>query len=320
MALGAEARDVIRSWEFLGDVTSRERLARELERQGVSLVRPSGEGLDARSAAGAPWHAVGRVFGARPRLVEQQPIHPIPTGRSYAATRRETPLHTDSQMWRGTMPGAQLMFCERPADTGGETLLADSWELLGSVETTDPELFRALFHSQRDIPFVFGNVRGTTVSRRGGALTFTHSPQPPGDPIAQRLAQELGRLTALRVVVRAGELLIVDNHRMLHGRTAFSGERRFTRLLAWLGTPLGRHARYESLAAEARCLEPAPPGPGSDAARQRAAVIEMLNGEPPGVLARRYGVLESELYRWRDHTFGSADDVPKEVIFQREGF
>jgi gamma-butyrobetaine dioxygenase len=306
------------TWDFTPDGDGRARLRNELRTRGFALVHPRASGLSAKEAAREPWQAASLVFGEMPELVERQPIAPVPHGRSFASSARETPLHTDSQLWRGTPPMAQLMFCERSADEGGDTLLVDGWALLEAIERSDAALHAALFEQARRMPFVFGDVTGCPVSLRGGALVITHSPQPCRDAVGERLGPLLAAAPRIRVRIAPGELLVVDNHRMLHGRTAFAGDRRFTRLLAWLAAPLGEHealARRAARAAERHLGLPAaereklglgaPADPA--AAERRRAVLEMLRGEPPGVLAQRYRVDEAELYAWRDRALAAMD-------------
>jgi gamma-butyrobetaine dioxygenase len=295
------------AWDFFADAPSRSRLRAELRSRGFSLVRPQLPELRPEAAKLAPWQSVAALFGEPAELVERQPIAPVPGGTSFASSSRHTPFHTDSQLFRGTPPGVQLMFCEARAARGGETLLLDAFALAAAIERSDPELFELLFDEERRIPFVFGDVLGPTLCLRGGALVFTHSPQPPRDRVATRLASALAAAPPIRFAIEPGELSVVDNHRMLHGRTAFEGERRFTRVLAWLRAPLGEHARY---AARARAVAwtGANVGRGeAQAARRRRAVIEMLRGEPPGVLSTQYGIAEAELYRWRDAALAAVD-------------
>lgn len=292
----------------------------EVETKGFALVRPAPETLPVELGSSDPWQASTLLLGQAPELVERQPIQKVAWGRSFASTSSETPLHTDSQLFRGAPPDLQLMFCERPAAAGGDTTLVDGWALLSELEREDPELLSLLFHQLRAIPFVFGTVFGPTVSLRGGALVFTHSPMPlPHDPVAVRVARQLARVAVIRVRPSAGEVLVVDNHRMLHGRTAFEDESRaFTRLLVWLGSPLPSPERWRALAQAAQAKWSAERGerarralglviPPPESARRRAIVLEMLRGVPPGVLARRHGVDEADLYAWRDRALAAAD-------------
>jgi gamma-butyrobetaine dioxygenase len=145
-------------------------------------------------------------------------------------------------------------------------------------------VFEALYRTERHMPFVFGDVVGPTVDVRPGETWFTHSPMPPRDRIGEQLAMWLRRAPTISLTLAANELLVVDNHRMLHGRTAFTGARAFVRLLIW--------AR--------------PPGHVvSSAQRRLETVVDMLCGVAPGQLAVRAGIEEPTLYRWRDRALAA---------------
>jgi len=288
VALRAETEwsDVSAAWDFRADAPGRERLLAELATRGFCLVRPE-SGLDAHTASQQPWDVAGRLFGEPPELVERQPIAPVAGGRSFASSSDATPLHTDSQLYRGVPPHAQLMFCARAAADGGETLLVDTHALLEQVEATAPELFEALFTRARQIPFVFGDVLGPTVSWRGECLVFTHSPQPPRDPVGQQLRQLLAGVDATRVSVDRA----FSTHPRFEARARAEAE----------------GARRRGLGeAERRSLGLLGPQSG-DTLRKRQIVLEMLRGVPPGVLAQRHAIPEPTLYAWRDEALSGMD-------------
>ncbi|MFO0625034.1 MAG: TauD/TfdA family dioxygenase [Polyangiales bacterium] len=254
----------------MSDPPLRDRLAA----RGYAVVRGCD---DLREAGASPWSFAERLLGARPVMVEQQPIRAVPGGRSFASTQGFTPLHSDSQLHLGAPPDAQVMVCHRHAAAGGETLLLDTWSLLEELQRAEPALHRALFEVPRRIPFVFGDVYGPTVSLRGGATCFTHSPIAPApDALSQALAARLRAHPTVELAVHTGEVLVVDNRRMLHGRKGFDDTARwFTRLLVWLPAPLGAH-------------------PGCTAmARAAAARAPSRDDAPPSVRSARYGVLEA---------------------------
>jgi gamma-butyrobetaine dioxygenase len=271
----------------------------------------------AEAARREPWGCAERLMGERAVLLERQPIHAVPEGRSFSSGRMAAPFHTDSQTLLGVPPHVQVMACGGAADSGGESLYLDTWALLARVEREDPDLLADLFTTARRFPFVFGDVFGPTVSIRGGSLVFTHTARPlPDDALAARLRPLLEREPVLEVRADAGDLVIIHNHRLLHGRRAFQDERRsFTRLLIWRArawpSPPRWRERAEAAARAARDrLRDAPSAVreayglsealSADPGHHLGVVLELLRGVPPGVLSAREGVPEPEIYRWRD--------------------
>jgi hypothetical protein len=296
------------------------RLHGEVAAHGFTILRADAAELAPAEATRAPWDFAARLLGERPRMVERQPIRAVPGGRSFASSAGPAPIHTDSQIHAGAPPNLQIMACVRPADRGGEHLLADGWALLDALRAGDPELHDALFTIPRRIPFVFGDVFGPTVALRAGFLTLTHPPfLPPGDALAARLAPWIEAAPRIELRTGAGEILVADNHRMLHGRRGFDGgAREYVRILAWTASAFATHPAHHARAAAvaeatATALATAP-----EAVRRRlgllpaptdprlAVVLEMLRGVPPGVLAARERIPEPELYRMRDAALAAA--------------
>lgn len=227
-----------------------------------------------------PWAYVTELVGERPEMVERQPIRPVQGGRSIASTNGFAPFHTDSQDHRGLSPWLQILVCRRPGARGGESRLLDGYRLLARLEREHRDLARALRTVPRTHRFYFGELVRPTVMEARGRLVWTHTPQPPHDPIGEALAVEIAKEPVIEIALSAGETLVADNHRMLHGRNAFEGdERDLVRVLAWL-PPLARS--------------------------KVDVVVELLTGVAPGVLARREGISEAELYRWREDALAAA--------------
>lgn len=291
-------------WDWAGPDTAA-RLTAELGEAGIAWLRaPELVDLAERD----PWAAAERLLGERPLLIERQPIHAIAGGRTFSSGSMPAPFHSDSQMFRGVPPHVQVMACRQAAEAGGESLYLDTWALLARLERDDPALLEQLFTTERQFPFVFGDVVGPTLSLRGSSLVFTHTPRPPeGDAVAKRLAAAIEATPVIEVRAAAGDLVVIHNHRLLHGRRGFEDARRsFTRLLVWRHAPWPASQRWQE---RARVVEapPAVPEPGlSDAeARRRLDIVgELLRGVPAGVLSAREKVAEPELYRWRDAAVG----------------
>ncbi|MFT3774227.1 MAG: TauD/TfdA family dioxygenase [Minicystis sp.] len=312
------------SWAW-SEVPPAERSARirsEIAARGLTLIRADVPELSPAEAARAPWDYAARLLGERPRMVERQPIKAVPGGRSFASSAGPAPLHTDSQLHAGAPPSLQVMACVRPADRGGEHVLVDGWALLDRIRAGDPDLYRALFEIPRRIPFVFGDVFGPTVALRGGFLALTHAPfLPPDDAIAARLAPWIEASPRIELTTAAGEILVADNHRMLHGRRGFDGgAREYVRLLVWSSNEIATHPEHRAYAARVAASVSTQLAGAPEAVRRRlgltlpppaerrlAIVLEMLRGVPPGVLAVREQIPEPELYRMRDAAIAAAE-------------
>lgn len=298
------------------DVTRQQAIVEAIARRGFVVIELEDE-LVHRLAQ--PWRLVLGLLGRAPMLTEVQPIHPIAGGRSFASAAGEAPLHTDSQLWLGRPPDLQVTACLRPASHGGQSVLVDAFALADDLERRDPELLRALLGDLRRMPFVFGAVFGATLARRSGRYVVTHSPRAvAGDALAEPLAAAIARAPHEVVQLGRGQVLLVDNHRMLHGRTAFEDPtRELLRVLAWLATPLGARPRWAdaadaiadrlagALVDETEIVRRAFGAPCAEPAPLDLAVLEVACGAPPGAVAQRAGVAEAALYRHRDALFAT---------------
>jgi hypothetical protein len=254
-------------------------------------------------AAASPYAFAARVLGTEPLLVERQPIRPIDGGRSFASTRIDTPLHTDSQLLLGVPPALQILVCIRQAPRGGQSVFVDASQMLRRLERESPPLARDLFEVVRAQRFYFGVVEGPTVALRGGHLAWTVSPVAD-DALAGALATELRREAPVVHALSPGEALVASNHRMVHGRLRFEGERELVRLLVWLERPLPADPSHV-----ARARTVTPPLAPAVVVRLRA-VLAILRGAPPALTAQEAGVDEATLYAWRDAFVGAAIGAP----------
>lgn len=254
-----------------------------------------------------PWSFVASLLGERPEMVERQPIRPIESGRSFASTRVFTPLHTDSQDFRGAPPALQLMMCRRAADNGGATHLVDGFALLEHIERDDPTLHESLFRVIRIQRFYFGDVVGPTVALKRGHLVWTHSPMPPNDNIGHALAAWFERVEPLVIPIATGETLFVDNPacftdaRRSRGRTASSSACSPGSLARDSSAPRRKpRARSRTMFRSIRRPRQLPPTTDSRWSSSSSWV------PPPAKLAAREGMSEAELYDWRSRALDSA--------------
>lgn len=310
---------VVARWDW-DPAEGPQRTKAELAASGIAWIRAP---QMVEAAGRDPWDAATRLLGEQPELVERQPIRPVSRGRSFASGTMAAPFHSDSQTFLGVPPHVQVMACRQAAPVGGESLYLDTWPLIATIESEGPMLFARLFESPRRFPFVFGDFFGPTVSLRGGSLVFTHTAFPEEkDEVATELRPFLESAAIIELRAEAGDVLVAHNHRLLHGRRAFSdGGRAFTRLLVWrreaFASPEGwlRLARRAAAAARTGLSESSSAvrerfgvadEPDPEARRRLRAVLELLRGVPAGLLSAREGVPEPELYRWRAASMSAA--------------
>jgi len=147
--------------------------------------------------------------------------------------------HTDNP-YREPVPGVQLLHCLVNETTGGQSTLVDSIAAIEQIKAEDPEGFDLLATVPVRFRFLDTNeelVENRTVIQRdaNGQVTGVHySPRLDDLPLLdeattqrfQRARQRLGELFVdpayqLAFPLAAGELMMFDNSRVLHGRTSY---------------------------------------------------------------------------------------------------
>ncbi len=154
--------------------------------------------------------------------------------------------HTDNP-YRDPVPGVQLLHCLVNETSGGLSTLVDGFAAARALETRDPAAFALLsrtpvrFRYQDEVTELVASAVPIELDANGGLVAIHFSPrldfvplQPPGQLDAyyraRRAFDHLLRSPEfeIRFLLAAGELLMMDNRRLLHGRTGFDpaeGER-----------------------------------------------------------------------------------------------
>jgi gamma-butyrobetaine dioxygenase len=170
--------------------------------------------------------------------------HINPTNTAYTANALE--LHTDTPAEEHA-PGIQFLHCRANSVEGGRNLFGDGVAAANDFRKLDPEGFRLL--SETSVPFFcehdsydmrsyqrvieidkHGEVSGLTISQH--MLDMIDLPQERLDAYYPAFCR-FGRLLQsdryiMRFTLRASECIVFDNHRIVHGRAAYSatsGER-----------------------------------------------------------------------------------------------
>lgn len=153
--------------------------------------------------------------------------------------------HTDGT-YTVDAPGLQLFACLERAGTGGESILVDGFAAAERVRAADPEAFEML--RQVDVPCHYlepgVHLRATRpvlrTDRAGRLLqvsfnNYDRAPflLPPDemerwyDAYTRLHAEVDDRRHWLTIGLEPGQVLVIDNWRVLHGRMAYTGTRVF---------------------------------------------------------------------------------------------
>lgn len=229
--------------EFMSTEAGLASWLRALDRHGFAILRggPVAEGEVLRVAERVGW-ARETNFGRHFDVASK----PNPNNAAYTAIALEP--HTDLPNWERP-PDFQLLYCLRNEALGGESRLTDGYAAAEALQAADPEAFRLLNELAIDYrfqdetadfafraPVIACDWQGRPVIVRfnNWIRDTLRLPQDQVEPFyrAYRRFWELLRdpRFTLRFRLRPGEMIALDNMRVLHGREAFepeSGARHF---------------------------------------------------------------------------------------------
>lgn len=169
-------------------------------------------------------------------------VYSRPVNNDLAYSSHALGPHTDNP-YREPVPGIQLLHCLVNETSGGLSTLADSLAVGRELAYEDPEAFERL--ATTPVRFRFLDPEEEFIERRPvirrnamGEMTGVHySPRLDYMPLLSdaelrayhRARKRLGELLVdprfeIRFPLREGELMMFDNSRILHGRTAFNAD------------------------------------------------------------------------------------------------
>jgi gamma-butyrobetaine dioxygenase len=217
-------------------------------RDGAAILTGVGPGEDdARQAAMS-------VLGSHVRaLPEPAAVREIGGDKDRSAFQPgdALPLHVDGFAYGDHACDVFCLSCVRPGSTGGASILVDAYRLLDALAPSDPELYEFLMatpvdHAEPDMraaesPLVLRMASGRLAVR---LLEYIRPAADDRDPAATLGLIERWRdvcwaqaPNAKRFTLGEGDLALVDNYRVMHGRDAFTGDRMLWRV--WVWTDLG---------------------------------------------------------------------------------
>ena len=166
-------------------------------------------------------------------------VRSVPDANDLAYTSLFLDPHTDNP-YRSPVPGVQLLHCLANETTGGLSTLVDGFAAAAALRAQDPESFGIL--ARTPVRFRFRDidtelVRSAPLIEMDGAMgveAINFSPRLDYVPLLrpQELAAYFRARKALdhllrsprfeiRFLLGSGDLMMMDNRRLLHGRTAF---------------------------------------------------------------------------------------------------
>lgn len=205
-------------------------------------------------------------------------VRSVPQPENLAYSDLGLGLHTDNP-YRDPVPGFQALHVLAASPDGGESLFADGYALAEHVRVTDPDAFSLLARTAvpfryrskdaelyAERPLIQLSCRGEVAAVHYNSRSIAPLRLPPGETRAFYAAYRRFALLLrdsrhqLRVRLADGDLVVFDNQRVLHGRTAFSSANHVRHLR---GCYLTRDSVYGAAALLRRALE----GRSGDVAR-----------------------------------------------------
>lgn len=170
-------------------------------------------------------------------------VRAVPEPENLAYSDRGLGLHTDNP-YREPVPGFQALHVLVAAPDGGESLFADGFALAEYLRQEDPAAFEVL--ARTPVPFAYRSRNAALKAERPliqlscrGEVVAVHynnrsiQPLPFAAEAAEQYYRAYRRFATLlreprfmlRFMMRAGDLVVFDNQRILHGRTGFASGR-----------------------------------------------------------------------------------------------
>jgi len=184
---------------------------------------------------------VGQVLQTNYGLIFD--VRSVPQPENLAYSDLGLGLHTDNP-YRDPVPGFQALHALLASSEGGESLLADGFALAEHLRATAPDAFAQLtstpvpFHFRSEDAELYAERPLIQLSLRGEVSAVHYNSRSIAPlaisareaPVFYRAYRRLAALMhdprfQLRTRLGSGTLVVFDNQRILHGRTAFSSAR-----------------------------------------------------------------------------------------------
>ncbi len=224
---------------FISQPLARAWALRTLQASGLVLV----EGIPKDAPSGTVVRLAERIAPVMPTFYGVHwDVQSVPGAANIAYTAQQLDWHQDL-LYFESPPGVQLLHCLKQAPSGGETLFLDAVAAADSFEAKHPDDFVLL--SRFQFTYQYANEQVALTQRRPlfapATDKFSHrrvfwSPEWQGNLSLHKAVRRhyeafaawekhLGEAPQLSLKLQPGTAVLFDNHRMLHARNAYAGER-----------------------------------------------------------------------------------------------
>lgn len=181
--------------------------------------------------------------------IQTTEITPRANAKAALATDQEMQLHTDH-------PRARWISweCVRQSSEGGYSLLKDTQTALASLSEAERDELRTLaIRTHVVFPDDTGSYPILRTDGDGADWVYFTPWMTDGQssPVFRKFTQALEATPTLTLRLYPGESLLIDNGRMLHGRSALGGDKDRLLIRHWIASPFDAFGRASSREANA---------------------------------------------------------------------
>lgn len=165
---------------------------------------------------------VGKIISSLGQVLLQTEIKENPKSTRLLASNQGMSFHTDHNT-----ANYVAWFCNNQSFIGGQSLLIDTSKILQSFSESSLLMLREIYVNTHQV-FYNDKLTFPLLSSHDNATVVYYAPWLVYSPSSikhrkalQKFEEEIKSATPIKILLSEGDLLIIDNHRMLHGREGF---------------------------------------------------------------------------------------------------
>ena len=170
-----------------------------------------------------PYSAFREAIASLGTTLLRTEVHVRPESKAMVTSPRSIDLHTDHHAARYI-----AWYCHRQSEEGGESLLLNADAAFERLPQAHRDrLFNLHLHEHKVFPDDIGSWPFAMYEQ--GRLRFYYSfwltnPSDRDDPAYRAFQEVLASMKPIELKLRPGDALILDNHRMFHGRGSIGAD------------------------------------------------------------------------------------------------